>query len=114
MGWVGGLVYRMSSNGGTSGGATNHGNERLEQRNISQEAVDKAIESAKETGQVMTKIGKYGTPQNIYNGANGLTVVSKRRVEMRVRLLQRGGDGELCIQVQESTLFCKQRILRVY
>ncbi|MBV9037162.1 MAG: DUF4258 domain-containing protein [Acidobacteriaceae bacterium] len=78
MGWVGGLVYRMSSNGGTSGGgggATNHGNERLEQRNISQEDVDKAIESAKETGQVMTKIGKYGTPQNIYNGANGLTVV---------------------------------------
>ncbi|MBV8708332.1 MAG: DUF4258 domain-containing protein [Acidobacteriaceae bacterium] len=78
MGWVGGLVSCMSSNGGTSGGgggATNHGNERLEQRNISQEAVDKAIESAKETGQVMTKIGKYGTPQNIYNGANGLTVV---------------------------------------
>ncbi len=75
---VGGLaasVFCNSNTTGGSGGSTNHGNQRFGERNISRQDVDHAIESAKEAGQVTTKIGKYGTPQNIYNGTNGLTVV---------------------------------------
>ena len=59
----------------SGGGATQHGGERLGQRNISQSDVDTAVKTAEETGQVTTQIGKYGTPQNVYNGSNGLTVV---------------------------------------
>jgi hypothetical protein len=38
---------------------------------------EKAKETAKATGNVTTQIGKYGTPQNVYNGTNGLTVVEE-------------------------------------
>ncbi len=54
---------------------TEHGAARAALREISQADVKAAIQSAKATGQVITKIGKYGTPQNIYTGTNGVTVV---------------------------------------
>ncbi len=81
LGYLGGMAAGYLScasstgSGGGGGGATDHGNDRLGQRNVSQQDVDQAIESAKETGQVTTQIGKYGTPQNVYKGTNGLTVV---------------------------------------
>ena len=72
-GVLGGIVGNILCSSG--GGATQHGGERLGQRNISQSDVDTAVKTAEETGQVTTQIGKYGTPQNVYNGSNGLTVV---------------------------------------
>lgn len=59
----------------TGSGATDHGNQRMGERNISQGDVNEAIKTAEQTGQVTTTTGKYGTPQNVYNGTNGLTVV---------------------------------------
>ncbi len=72
-GLLGGIVGNVLCSSG--GGSTQHGGERLGQRNISQSDVDTAVKTAEETGQVTTRIGKYGTPQNVYNGTNGLTVV---------------------------------------
>lgn len=73
-GVLGGIIGNvLCSSGG--GGATRHGGDRLGQRNISQSDADTAVKTAEETGQVTTQIGKYGTPQNVYNGTNGLTVV---------------------------------------
>ncbi len=42
-----------------------------------QSEIDEAIKTAKETGGIITKEGKYGTPQNIYTGTNGITVVEE-------------------------------------
>ena len=44
---------------------TEHGAARATLRGISQADVRAAIQSATATGQVVTKIGKYGTPQKI-------------------------------------------------
>jgi hypothetical protein len=72
-GAIGGIVGNiLCSNGG---GATQHGGERLGERNISQSDIDTAKATAEETGQVTTQTGKYGTPQTVYDGTNGLTVV---------------------------------------
>jgi RHS repeat-associated protein len=54
---------------------TSHAAIRLAQRGITQAAVNEAVETAQAAGQVTTKIGQYGTPQNIYQGANGITVI---------------------------------------
>ncbi len=54
---------------------TKHALERSIERGITQNEIDRAIESAKETGNVTEQIGKFGTKQLIYKGANGVTVV---------------------------------------
>ena len=38
-------------------------------------SLEEAIKTAKETGNVTIKTGKYGTPQIHYKGSNGITVV---------------------------------------
>jgi RHS repeat-associated protein len=59
---------------GEAVGLTEHGAQRLAQRGISPEQAKAAIQAAKQAGDVVTKIGKYGTPQSIYT-ANGIRVV---------------------------------------
>jgi len=54
---------------------TDHGAERLLERGISNDEVQEAVRTAQETGNVVTQIGKYGTPQNIFQGSNGVTAV---------------------------------------
>lgn len=56
-------------------GSTEHGSERSIERNFSPEDVESAIGTATQNGCVTTKLGKYGTPQRLYEGSNGLTVV---------------------------------------
>jgi hypothetical protein len=56
-------------------GLTVHGVLRSSERNISSVDTREAINTATETGNVTTKMGKYGTPQNVYKGSNGTTVV---------------------------------------
>jgi hypothetical protein len=72
-GAIGGIVGNILCS--NDGGATQHGNERLGGRKISPSDVDTAKKTAEEAGQVTTQIGKYGTPQKVYNGTNGLTVI---------------------------------------
>lgn len=54
---------------------TYHGAIRSPQRSIFTRDVQEAIRTAKETGNVTTQIGKYGTPQYHYIGKNGVTVI---------------------------------------
>lgn len=54
---------------------TAHAAIRLAQRGITQAAVNEAVQTAEATGQVASKVGKFGTVQNIYKGSNGITVV---------------------------------------
>jgi peptidoglycan hydrolase-like protein with peptidoglycan-binding domain len=56
---------------------TEHGALRSNLRRITQKDIQEAMRTAKETGNVTTKIGKYGTPQNVYKGSNGLTVIEE-------------------------------------
>ena len=70
------IVAEYFRNNGRKG-YTDHGNLRSNQRGISPEEVQGAIRSAKITGNVTTKIGKYGTPQNHYKGSNGVTVIEE-------------------------------------
>lgn len=56
---------------------TDHGKIRMSQRNISKKEIDEAIRTARRSGNIVTKNGKYGTPQNIYTGSNGITVVEE-------------------------------------
>ena len=61
--------------GGDYTGNTEHGTLRGAERKFTPLDVEQAIESAKSSGQVTFQIGKYGTPQTVYTGSNGLTVV---------------------------------------
>ncbi len=54
---------------------TGHGVLRSGQRAITNSQVNKAIHTAKKTGAIVIKTGKYGTPQKIYRGTNGITVI---------------------------------------
>lgn len=54
---------------------TEHAAERLLQRSISEGDINTAVETAKRSGQISEKLGKYGTLQRIYTGKNGVTVV---------------------------------------
>ncbi len=54
---------------------TEHGAIRSVQRRISVAEAEEAIKTAKETGNVVTKTGKYGTLQLHYKGSNGVTVI---------------------------------------
>ncbi len=56
-------------------GNTRHGDVRSASRSYSPQDVQQAIDSARKTGQVEFQIGKYGTPQSVYTGTNGLTAV---------------------------------------
>jgi hypothetical protein len=79
----GGFILGMTfcpggaSSGGGGGGNTIHGNKRAGERNFTQADIDEAKKTAEETGNVTTQTGKYGTPQKVYHGTNGLTVVEE-------------------------------------
>lgn len=72
-----GLLNRINRYGKVNrpGNLTDHGAIRSAQRKASPGELEEAIKTAKETGHVTTKTGKYGTPQNLYRGSNGVTVV---------------------------------------
>lgn len=71
------IIGSLLNNPSKKNNYTNHGSLRSSQRKISPKDIQDAIKSAKETGNVTTKVGKYGTPQNIYKGSNGLTIVEE-------------------------------------
>lgn len=54
---------------------TTHAAGRIAEHGITQQAVDYAVESAQRVGNVVTKVGRYGTLQNRFTGTNGITVV---------------------------------------
>jgi peptidoglycan hydrolase-like protein with peptidoglycan-binding domain len=56
---------------------TEHGKLRMHERKIMQAEIEVAIKTARKTGNIVTKVGKYGTPQNVYTGSNGVTVVEE-------------------------------------
>jgi hypothetical protein len=72
----GGTAFSKSGGGG-GGGNTVHGSRRAGERNFTQADIDEAKKTATETGNVTTQTGKYGTPQKLYSGTNGLTVVEE-------------------------------------
>lgn len=54
---------------------TKHGEVRWAERNITQREVQEAMKTAKESSNITSKIGKYGTLQHRYHGKNGVTVI---------------------------------------
>ena len=52
-----------------------HAGKRLWLRDINPGDVNEAIRSARALGQVTNQLGKYGTLQKVYKGANGVTAV---------------------------------------
>ncbi len=54
---------------------TDHGAIRASARSIADTDIQEAMDTASQSGNVITQKGKYGTPQNVYNGTNGVTVV---------------------------------------
>ena len=54
---------------------TDHAALRLDERGIATEQTQEAIQTAIQTGSVASQIGKYGTPQIVYTGSNGITVI---------------------------------------
>ncbi len=72
-----GTIIKLFFRGLENKGFTDHGALRSNQRGASQKEIQEAIKTAKETGNITTKTGKYGTPQNVYNGPNGLMVVEE-------------------------------------
>ncbi len=65
----------LSEEGPQATRLTDHGAIRVGQREISRAEIQEAQRSALEKGNVITKLGKYGTPQNVYKGSNGVTVI---------------------------------------
>lgn len=59
----------------TETGLTDHGVIRVGERAVTQKDISEAIQTAKKTGNVTSKIGQYGTLQYHYRGSNGLTVI---------------------------------------
>ncbi|MGE3771259.1 MAG: HK97 family phage prohead protease [Bdellovibrionales bacterium] len=53
---------------------TDHGRQRTGERTITQKDIREAMRTAHATGNVKAKIGKYGTIQFVYRGANGITL----------------------------------------
>ena len=74
--FLGPMAYTALAGGAEAEGAglTEHAAARLAERGISLKQAQDAIEAAKKAGDVVTKMGKYGTPQSIYT-ANGIRVV---------------------------------------
>ena len=54
---------------------TQHALKRALQRGITKADINEAVKSAKIAGDVSTQIGKYGTPQQVFTGKNGVVVV---------------------------------------
>ncbi|PYV31522.1 MAG: hypothetical protein DMG22_16405, partial [Acidobacteria bacterium] len=54
---------------------TQHALKRALQRAITKADINEAVKSAKIAGDVSTQIGKYGTPQQVFTGKNGVVVV---------------------------------------
>jgi len=54
---------------------TEHAAQRLAERGISPGQAQEAIQTAEQSGNTATQTGKYGTPQTVYKGTNGVTVV---------------------------------------
>lgn len=69
------LVREFNKPINSSDKLTQHGALRSFQRKITQSETEIAIETAKKSGNITKKIGKYGTPQSIYKGSNGVTVI---------------------------------------
>jgi hypothetical protein len=71
------LIVRraFSSDETANSGFTTHGAIRSGQRTISRDEIREARRTALENGNVTTKLGKYGAPQSVYIGSNGVTVV---------------------------------------
>jgi len=65
---------RLMASGIAKEKLTDHGGIRVGERAVSNREVEDAIRTAKATGNVTTKLGKYRTPQNVYKGSNGVTV----------------------------------------
>lgn len=65
----------FSSEESTATGFTSHGAIRVGQRDISRAEIQEAQKTAVAKGNVITKLGKYGTPQHVYKGSNGVTVI---------------------------------------
>lgn len=59
-------------------GFTQHGAQRAIQRRITAQEAIEAINSAKESGNIIEKTGKYGTQQLHYIGKNGVTVIVEK------------------------------------
>jgi hypothetical protein len=66
-------AYRLSRN--TQKGFTEHGSLRSGQRAITDKQIKQAVRSAEKSGNVIEKIGRYGTLQKRYKGDNGVTVI---------------------------------------
>ncbi len=54
---------------------TNHATKRAAERGISNKDIQQAMDTALRSDNVIEQSGKYGKPQEIYNGENGVTVV---------------------------------------
>lgn len=74
------LIRRINHNSkiNKADNLTEHGTIRSTQRRISSAELEEAIKTAKDTRNITTKIGKYGTPQVHYKGSNGVTVVVEK------------------------------------
>ncbi len=70
-------ALKRSTSTGSPSGFTEHGAARAAQRGISAKDVQSAMQSARQTGNIATKSGKYGNPQMHYKGSNGVTVVQE-------------------------------------
>lgn len=56
---------------------TAHGAEQAIKRNISPNEIREAMKTARETGKITTKEGKYGTNQKQYEGSNGIIIIEE-------------------------------------
>jgi len=68
-------ALRRSTAPKSPAGFTEHAIARAAQRGISTKDIQSAMQSARQTGNIATKTGKYGNPQLHYKGSNGVTVV---------------------------------------
>ena len=59
----------------TSGALTEHGFGRVVTRAMTPGLLNDAVRTAIAAGRIVSKVGKYGTPQKHYIGSNGITVV---------------------------------------
>lgn len=54
---------------------SNHAAERATEREVSKKDIQEAMDTALRSDNVIEQLGKYGKPQEIYNGENGVTIV---------------------------------------
>lgn len=86
----------LRGTGGSAVEKTLHGAERFRERGFNENEVTSAIRTAKESGNVVERTGKYGTTQRVYNGANGITVIIEtegRNANKIITLFRRAKGG---------------------